>query len=58
MKQRLKKTWRTEPMAITSWIQDLEWQRNKKQLGGVAMLSHENFVQEAGEDIDRLARWC
>ena len=61
MKQRLRKTWRTNPKSITSWIRDTEWQRNEKQLGGVAMLTHGkngDYMQEAGEDIDGLARWC
>ncbi len=61
LKQRFKKTWRTRPKSITSWIRDTEWQRNEKQLGGVALLTHGrngDYMQETGEDIDRLARWC
>ena len=61
LKERFRKTWRTEPKSITSWIRDRDWKRNEKQLGGVALLSHgqiASYTQEYGEDTDGLARWC
>ena len=61
LKERLKKTWRTEPKTITSWIRDRDWHKSDKQLGGVALLTHGtigNYAQEYGEDKEGLARWC
>lgn len=61
LKERLKKTWRTNPKSVTSWIRDFDWKRKETQLGGVAMLTHgniANYTQEYSEDTEGLAKWC
>ena len=61
LKERLKKTWRTEPRTVTSWIREQDHRMLETQLGGVAMATHGtngDFMQESGEDSEGLARWC